>query len=618
MSRRSILLASGAIVFAAGCSILWQIHHKASPASIHNPVHLETKTMTSTIIADIDAFVAAQNKTRGQTLLGGGTLSLDYDALTGSVPAGGNSVTGVAGIASGAAGISLPTANGNTVIVDGAISTAASTSGADSYSLFVSGSGAVTLTDNNTGNSEAISGANYILFDGAATTSSGAYQSLYIIETGVGAELAAMYNAALGRVPDLPGLEFYIDQFGTAALPDMHAAAKFFMSSPEFKALYPALQTASDNGGPNDQAFITELYGQILHRTPSATEIQYYVSAIQGTLTTSTGAAIPAADRATLLEYFTQSPENQADISAANGGFLINPANGAVHLGGLSTATATALLASEAASGTVNTADFTNMPSSDAISAGGVGIVGPDYLIGNTVTGAPVVSANVPNITIDLSSEFYLGGITASGATINSAPTGGSVILLADSSLFSAAAANYGGTVNLTGNVNWIESGNTQYSVTPITIVNGWNSTDIIVGAQGNYPSRVASAASLLANTDGDVLQGSASHPISGAALEPSLGNGVFFNGQLAVNVGTVANDSVAAMVTAANAAYKVGDVSGENAFFFGQDPHGNTMVFYWRGDTANAGTIQASDITGDVELVGVQASSLTNANFHH
>ena len=41
-------------------------------------------------------------------------------------------------------------------------------------------------------------------------------------------------------------------------------------------------------------------------------------------------------------------------------------------------------------------------------------------------------------------------------------------------------------------------------------------------------------------------------------------------------------------------------------------------MVFYWRGDTTSAHTVLASDLTGAVELVGVQASSLTGVNFHN
>jgi len=152
--------------------------------------------MTSTIISEIDAFVVDQNQTRGQTLASGATLSLDYDALMGSVPARGNAVTGIASIAAGAAAISLPAGqNGNAVMR----SPRALTSGTDSYSLFVSMSGVVTLTDNNTGNSETLSGASYLRFDGGATIPSGAFQSAYIVEGGVAAQMASMYNAAYGR-----------------------------------------------------------------------------------------------------------------------------------------------------------------------------------------------------------------------------------------------------------------------------------------------------------------------------------------------------------------------------------------------------------------------------------
>src|SRR5579859_2840702 len=307
--------------------------------------------MTSSIITDVDVFVASQNQNRGQTLASGATLSLDYNALSGPVPPGGNAVTGIGGIAAGAAAISLPTGqNGNAVIVDGAISTSASTTGADSYSLLVDASGHVTLTDNNTGNSESITGANYILFDGGATASSGAFQSAYIVESGIAAQMASMYNAAYGRVPDLAGLEFYIDQFGSSVLPDLHTMATYFLGSAEFKNHWPSLQTTPDNGGVNDQAYINALYGEILHRTATSAEVQFYVNALQGKLTDSSGHAIAAADRAELLVYFSLSPENQADISAANGGWLINTSNGATSLGSMSSTAVTDVLTSEIAS----------------------------------------------------------------------------------------------------------------------------------------------------------------------------------------------------------------------------------------------------------------------------
>lgn len=575
----------------------------------------------STIDTDINAFVTTQNQNRGQNLPGGGTLSLDYNALTGTVPTGGNAVTGIAGIVAGAATLLPAGQNGNAVIIDGAISTSASTSGADSYSLLVDTSGQVTLTDNNTGNSETITGASYLIFDGGATTPKGAYQSAYFIETGLAAQMASMYNAAYNRVPDLAGLEFYIDQYGTIALPDLHAMAFDFLGSPEFKADWPTLQTTPDDGGVNDRAYINALYGQILHRTPSATEIQFYVNALQGTLTDSSGHPIAAADRSQLLVYFSLSPENQSDIAASKGGWLINPGDGALGLGAMTTASATAVLTSDIASGTVSGNDFANLSAPNQIS---VTLHPSSGMVSTTINvDASGVYSNItttiPNETINLSSKYIMGEIDGDGDTINGVPTGGSIILLSSTYPFSNFA-NHTGTVNLFGNVNWIDLGG-SYAATVAAIVNGWNSTDIIIGPNSSTPTSSNPPASLLANADGLVLQGSVSNPINGTS--PVLAGtssqvGEFFIDRIAINVGSIANDSVSAIVAAAAQVYKVGDVTGENAFFFGQDPQGNTMVWYWRGDTAHTGSIQATDITGGIELVGVQASSLTSANFHH
>ena len=581
----------------------------------------------TTIIADVDNFVAAQNLNRGQALADGEILPLDYDSLTGSVPTGGNSVSGISGIGSGAVTIALPAAaRGNAVIVDGGISTTASTSGADTYSLLVDASGDLTLTDNNTGNSETVTGASYVLFDGAATNATGAYQSLYVIETGTNAEIAAMYNAALGRIPDLAGLEFYIDQFGTKALPDLHTLATYFMGSAEFKTLYPALQTPSDYGGPNDQAFINELYGQILHRTPTASEVHFYVNALQGTLTNSSGQPIAATDRATLLEYFTTSPENQKDIAS----WLINPANGAASFGTLTQQAAQTVLQSEAASGTINADSFANLPSTDQagvfIGGGSVSVLGTNYY--GSLGTAPGFGVGASNLTVNLSSQYYAAEIEAANVTINGVSSGGSVITIYNTSQVETPAGTLpasagSGTINLFSNDNWIEVWGTN-TVAVKTIVNGWNSTDVFSGTAAGTPSTVSTYASLLAQPDGILYQGSVNSPISGTTIGGQNLGTWFVNHVLAVNVGAISNDSVSTIVAAANAVYKVGDIgtvnqqNSESAFFFGQDPQGNTMVFYWHGDSTHAGTILASDITGAVELVGVQASSLTSNNFHH
>lgn len=575
--------------------------------------------------SEVDTFVTGQNQNRGGALAGGGTLPLYYNALTTSAVAGENAASGIAGITANGQSINLPSGQpGNAVVFDGAISTNATTSGAHSYSLTIDQTGLVSATDNNTGDTESLSNASYLVFNGAATNTTGAYQSVYLIETGTNAQIAEMYNAAFGRVPDLAGLEYNSIPVVKGVL-SLHDLAADFLISPEFANLYlganghTATIGPTDDGGPNDQAFISKLYGQILHRTPSAAEISFYVDALQGTLTTSTGAAIPAADRAQLLIYFSISPENQADVSATNGGWLINPANGPTSLGAMTTSTATTILTNELASGTVSASSFAGLPSTDKISVtdangGNVTIVGGDYGIGTGLREAyPVITTQANNITINLSSQYWGGEIDGQNDTLNGPSSGGGLLNLGSSDEFQAWV-NGGGTVNLSGNTNWVRFGNSSFASSVPAKVNGWNSTDIMVDENAVTPSYANSAATLLAHPDGTVLSGSASAPVNGAAIS---------SGANAINVGTITDDSVAAIVKAANSAFHengntLTDNTSYSVYFFGEDPQGNTMIWYWRGDTNSTGTVQASDITGGIELVGVSASSLAGTNFHH
>lgn len=272
---------------------------------------------------EVSLFLKQQNPYRGLT---GQEVQKDY-WINGVTPIGTNEVGGIAGIAAGASTLDLTIASGkyNAVILDGAHSTTASTTGAgaDNYAFSVSTSDVITVLDENTGQSQTVKGAAYMVFDGAHLNSDASYKSLYIVAGGSDAQIAALYNAAFGRQPDLAGLEFYGVRISKGEI-DLHQAAVYFLASPEFATKYPTLSAPADNGGTNDQAFINELYGNILHRTPTASEVSYYVQALQGTLTTGTGAHIAAADRAQLLVYFSASPENQTDIS----GWLINTSTG--------------------------------------------------------------------------------------------------------------------------------------------------------------------------------------------------------------------------------------------------------------------------------------------------
>lgn len=182
--------------------------------------------------------------------------------------------------------------------------------GAESqYGVSVNSGGTLTLTDNSSHQVYTITGDHYLIFDNGAMTTASAYQEIDFVLQGNDAQIAAVYNTALGRQPDLPGLEFYSTQIAQGSL-TLRQAAVYFINSTEFQAIYPAAAKPADDGGPNDQAFIASLYQNVLHRTPSASEVSFYVQDLQGTLP-----GVPQQDRAQLLLYFSLSDENHKDIS---------------------------------------------------------------------------------------------------------------------------------------------------------------------------------------------------------------------------------------------------------------------------------------------------------------
>jgi len=177
------------------------------------------------------------------------------------------------------------------------------------YGVSVDSSGTLTLSDTASGKSYTITGDHYLIFDNGASGSNAGFQSIDFVLHGTDAQVAALYNAALGRLPDLSGLEYYGTSL-TAGTLSLHQAAVNFLASPEFLGRFTAASQPADNGGTNDQAFINQLYQNVLHRTPAASEAAYYVADLQGTTP-----GVPQLDRAQLLINFSASPENQKDIS---------------------------------------------------------------------------------------------------------------------------------------------------------------------------------------------------------------------------------------------------------------------------------------------------------------
>jgi hypothetical protein len=79
------------------------------------------------------------------------------------------------------------------------------------------------------------------------------------------------------------------------------------MASKEFTDMYK---------GTDDRAFITKLYSNVLHRAPEQSGLDFWMTAIQ----------VDHHTRAEVLGFFSESPENQAQvIGSIQNGFEFIP-----------------------------------------------------------------------------------------------------------------------------------------------------------------------------------------------------------------------------------------------------------------------------------------------------
>jgi Ca2+-binding RTX toxin-like protein len=102
-----------------------------------------------------------------------------------------------------------------------------------------------------------------------------------------------LYQAAFNRTPDLGGLGFQMTAMDNGLT--IGQVAQNFINSPEFSATYGSL---------NDTQFVTQLYANVLHRTPDAGGLAFHT----GNLASGVNS------RADVLVGFSESPENQAAL----------------------------------------------------------------------------------------------------------------------------------------------------------------------------------------------------------------------------------------------------------------------------------------------------------------
>jgi len=189
---------------------------------------------------------------------------------------------------------------------------------ASQYTIASDGSGGVIVSGNGVTdhftNVTALQFADYTDIVARTPGGSGAVTSGNITE---------LYGAALGREPDVAGLSFYTAQLAANPNLSLTTLASYFLASPEYTS-NPAHDYAMTNAG--DSQFITDCYQNLLNRTPSSSEVNWYLTnVINPTLygLTPGSAAYVAAEasaHAAVVAYFSQSPEFLADVqvTAAN------------------------------------------------------------------------------------------------------------------------------------------------------------------------------------------------------------------------------------------------------------------------------------------------------------
>lgn len=117
-----------------------------------------------------------------------------------------------------------------------------------------------------------------------------------------GGQAYRLYQAAFDRAPDVPGLGFQMNQLDSGRT--LSSVAQDFLNSPEFQSKY---------GNVDDATYVNLLYQHVLHRSAQDFEIDFHVNAELHN----------GYSRADVLTFFSESPENQANVAAVIGSGMV-------------------------------------------------------------------------------------------------------------------------------------------------------------------------------------------------------------------------------------------------------------------------------------------------------
>ena len=187
------------------------------------------------------------------------------------------------------------------------------TSTASEYSVTANSDGSVTVTDTGTGRTSVDHLTNFaaLQFSDQTDIVAAAPGANGAVTTG---NITELYSAALAREPDVAGLAFYQNYLAANPGTSLTTFAQFFLSSPEYTSQHSYAQTTA-----GETQFITDLYTNLLHRSPETGAVPYYLNVI----TTATAHDTPgtaqyttddAYAHAEVLTYISQSPEFLSDV----------------------------------------------------------------------------------------------------------------------------------------------------------------------------------------------------------------------------------------------------------------------------------------------------------------
>lgn len=111
-------------------------------------------------------------------------------------------------------------------------------------------------------------------------------------------QMYRLYQAAFDREPDVAGLGHWIDTFDRGLF-DLKGVAEEFLISEEFQTRFGTEKTL------DDKAYLTLLYNNVLDRTPDDAGFDFW-----------SDQQAQGLSRADMLQYFSESEENYANVAA--------------------------------------------------------------------------------------------------------------------------------------------------------------------------------------------------------------------------------------------------------------------------------------------------------------